>query len=1415
MSGIQQEVFDVVKDLVEKVVVSEEIERVVADLVNNVVEKEQSIQVEEQEEEQEWPEQVGGANLRVGGKVVKVSGGRFKGSATSVTLQIEIPRNMIAHPNGPELFGQDVIRLILQNAPAAGSQNKIKVGVTFESDELHESVGLSLKDIQLINYMDVVGSMENMAQSNKSPLELDVPRLSMRITYITFPNGSGKRRYTHEKLLNEIAFEKKRRGMSNGEDEDFEALHNNEDVVQDDAARGFLDNEAREVHDNEEEEEEEEEDVDLGFDEGGNEIKSGNVMRNNVSKDCLPHALYQSMCYRTFKNNRTLINRKLYLDSLAKTDNQQRYRRIHEAVSEMKRRAGVEKSTNFDYEDIEKFQNTVFANFQIVVLMDRHYIPYFQGPFVGEGKELYVSLENQHYCGVRTLCALFKTKYYCSLCQTGYRDVKAHYKCKLLHQTCGKFKEDCPKTPFDIKTPCASCGITFRSVVCFKNHKLKGPRGGKSRCDLTHTCKKCNKPVYQNKHTRPHVCGNSFCHRCFEDREEGHHCTMRRSVKDEKKLTRKRLYFDIESRTDENGQQYPVLFIGLKCCPCCAGTIPKEMSEATALNCDNCAPDGRLKIIECITPVNEHVDVAKELTNYIFSPLHKDIVAVAHNASGYDGQFILESLIASNKAAPKLCLDGTKVIYLKHKGVKILDSLKYLTMSLSSVAKTFNIDTVKGDFPVRFIKAENFNYVGPVPPNEEFGLENKSPAVRQQLETLLEESRASGTVFNFQNELRRYCYNDVYILAKAMCDFEKSFEEMSDVCLLEESTTAASAAIKVFQRKHLQENTIVLDAKPSAAGNCSVASQKYLAWIRHKENVQVDISTTYGKQKVGEYRVDGFIKSCPKYLDGKILEYYGCYFHGHHCKYSAEAKIGDKTAAQIRRRDKKREKALKALHPLEVVYECEVDQMLKQNKDMAEFFENYEAKDLLHCEKALVGGRTEVFRLYADNVGKKLHYLDVVSLYPTVMKYDKFPIGPPTNVNRATVPTPITTPDGIQSNGVPFDGFVKCRVLPPKRLALPVLPVRVCNRLMFSLCTKCTKTGCQSECMHTDEERAINGTFTTPELKKALSRGYIVTEIFHAVKYDKWSENDAAGNGGLFTSYIKEMMVEKIYSSGYPTDVVTEEEKAAYCHSLEVNEKIVLNEPERFVKNAGKRAVAKLMLNSLWGKMAQRVERDEVVVVIKPDNFWKLMHDTALEIVDVVTVNDCMVVKYRRQVETLESLRTGAVHIAALVTSYARLRLYDLMEKVGGERIIYTDTDSIVYFTLDGEENPLADRIGSFFGQLTDEISGEMEQFVTIGPKTYSYVEKLEGGKTKIVRKGKGITINSTVDKQFTFGLLKKMVDEVLETRTERTIAEFEQFTMTRNKNHQVFAQNFKKQFRFTFNKRKILPDGSTLPFGY
>ncbi|EGT58560.1 hypothetical protein CAEBREN_12813 [Caenorhabditis brenneri] len=164
----------------------------------------------------------------------------------------------------------------------------------------------------------------------------------------------------------------------------------------------------------------------------------------------------------------------------------------------------------------------------------------------------------------------------------------------------------------------------------------------------------------------------------------------------------------------------------------------------------------------------------------------------------YDAEFILRSLISGTKASPSVIMAGTKIISLKHRGVKLIDSLKYLTMSLAAVGKAFRIPTEKGDFPVKFIKRENFDYKGDLPGDEYYNLQHKTPAARQKLIDFLEEERAQGKQFDFADELLKYCYSDVFILASSLVSLEKDFEAETDVCLFEETTTAASAAMKVF-----------------------------------------------------------------------------------------------------------------------------------------------------------------------------------------------------------------------------------------------------------------------------------------------------------------------------------------------------------------------------------------------------------------------------------------------------------------------------------------------------------------------------------------------------------------------------------------------------------------------------------------
>jgi hypothetical protein len=101
--------------------------------------------------------------------------------------------------------------------------------------------------------------------------------------------------------------------------------------------------------------------------------------------------------------------------------------------------------------------------------------------------------------------------------------------------------------------------------------------------------------------------------------------------------------------------------------------------------------------------------------------------------------------------------------------------------------------------------------------------------------------------------------------------------------------------------------------------------------------------------------------------------------------------------------------------------------------------------------------------------GETIQYVDVMSLYPYICKYFKFPIGHP--VSHAG-------DDSLDIKAmVQKDGLMKCSILPPKHLFHPVLPFGCNNRLLFCLCRTCAiQQNRSQDCTHeTDAERALRG----------------------------------------------------------------------------------------------------------------------------------------------------------------------------------------------------------------------------------------------------------------------------------------------------------------------------------------------------
>ena len=274
-------------------------------------------------------------------------------------------------------------------------------------------------------------------------------------------------------------------------------------------------------------------------------------------------------------------------------------------------------------------------------------------------------------------------------------------------------------------------------------------------------------------------------------------------------------------------------------------------------------------------------------------------------------------------------------------------------------------------------------------------------------------------------------------------------------------------------------------------------------------------------------------------------------------------------------------------------------------------------------------------------------------------KYDEYPIG---------------HPQRILSNFDPdltkYFGMMKCKVSAPPREYFPVLPMKMHGKLMFPLCVVCAAEKRRGFCEHLDADRCLVGTWCTPELKYAVENGYKITEVYEVWHWDR-------SVSGLFAKYIDTFLIEKLESSGWPSSCVTEEEKGAYVRKVKVTEGIELN-PDRIEVNPGRRASAKLMLNSMWGKFGSRDTLSTTKFITNPSEYFGLLNSKSVEIQDIHVVSqDCVMVTSTATEDFNEGNSDTNLAIAAFTTCHARLRLGKMMRQLG-ERVLYHDTGNRV-----------------------------------------------------------------------------------------------------------------------------------------
>uniref|UniRef100_A0A1I8JFC1 DNA-directed DNA polymerase n=1 Tax=Macrostomum lignano TaxID=282301 RepID=A0A1I8JFC1_9PLAT len=218
----------------------------------------------------------------------------------------------------------------------------------------------------------------------------------------------------------------------------------------------------------------------------------------------------------------------------------------------------------------------------------------------------------------------------------------------------------------------------------------------------------------------------------------------------------------------------------------------------------------------------------------------------------------------------------------------------------------------------------------------------------------------------------------------------------------------------------------------------------------------------------------------------------------------------------------------------------------------------------------------------------------------------------------------------------------------------------------------------------------------------------------------------------------------KAESSGSPG--MAEDAKAAYMASFFEREGVRL---EKVEENPGLRFVAKIFLNSLWGKFCQRDDLTSTEIVDSYEAWLQRLTDPSIKVKSCEPIGESfMMLEYKPRFGGAgeRAFKYANVPIGVFTTSHARLRLYEALEGLG-TRVIYADTDSVVYRCSPGEYEPPG---GSSLGQWTDEVPAgcRMVQFTTGGPKLYRYVVEKPDGSLYSVLKCKGIRVTPEISER-------------------------------------------------------------------
>ena len=474
-------------------------------------------------------------------------------------------------------------------------------------------------------------------------------------------------------------------------------------------------------------------------------------------------------------------------------------------------------------------------------------------------KSIYLYYQANHFDVITSLPGFLNTSYFCHQCHKGYDHTTDHL-CDGMCWSCrgvGCTIEDNGMT-------CQECHRFFKNQVCYDRHKQEPINGsGKTVCEKIRKCPKCCKSMDVRKLNNHPCVDNKKCSTCkgvLNPNDPNHQCYIQQEQAKEEPSYAQLLFFDFECNQERGIHEVNLC------------VVYDEEGEVAVFRGKN---------------------TVKEFCQWLFTPEHDKCIVIAHNFKGYDSYPILKQL--NQQAIPyDVIYNGAKCVTLTTKTkerrkqfaieITFIDSLNFIPMALAKFPKTFGQDELcKGYFPHYFNKDENQHYVGPIPCQDDYGVNTMKPEAREKFMAWHQEQVENNYVFDFQQEILKYCRSDVDILAECCKLYREMFRKATDTTNdetgldpFDSSTTIASYCMQVYRTKFLKKDTIaLLPQHQQLKRKQSHEALQWLSYTAEKEGIRMQHDRNGGEKRVGRYSLDGYCEETHT-----AYEYQGCYWHG-------------------------------------------------------------------------------------------------------------------------------------------------------------------------------------------------------------------------------------------------------------------------------------------------------------------------------------------------------------------------------------------------------------------------------------------------------------------------------------------------------------------------------------------------------